>query len=84
MIYFYNATDKSEIVKEYKDTLPLELQQRYETITEERRRISYQGYALGLLLSFVILYNRGNLIPRARLLCRSYLKRKCRNDLHEE
>ena len=61
MIYFYNATDKSEIVKQYKDTLPLDLQQRYETITAERRRISYQGYGLGLLLSFIILYNRGKM-----------------------
>ncbi len=61
MIYFYNATDKSKIVKQYKDTLPLDLQQRYETITAERRRISYQGYGLGLLLSFIILYNRGKM-----------------------
>ena len=58
MIYFYNATDKSEIVKQYKASLPLDLQQRYEEITAERRKISYQGYSLGLLLSLVILYNR--------------------------
>ena len=56
MIYFYNATDKSDIVNKYKATLPIDLQQRYEKITEERRRISYQGYGLGLLLSLVILY----------------------------
>jgi hypothetical protein len=61
MIYFYNATDKSEIVKQYKATLPADLQQRYEKITEERRRISYQGYGLGLLLSCIILYNRGKM-----------------------
>jgi hypothetical protein len=58
MIYFYNTTDKSDIVNKYKATLPLELQQRYEKITEERRRISYQGYSLGFLLSLVILYFR--------------------------
>ena len=58
MIYFYNATDKSEIVKQYKATLPMDLQQKYEEITAERRRISYQGYSLGILLSLVILYNR--------------------------
>ena len=57
MIYFYNATDKSDIVKQYKATLPLDLQQRYERITEERRRISYQGYLLGLLFSGILLYN---------------------------
>ena len=56
MIYFYNANDKSEIVKQYKSTLPNDLQQKYEKITAERRRISYQGYSLGLLLSLVILY----------------------------
>lgn len=58
MIYFYNATDKSDIVKQYKDTLSPELQQRYERIIHERRWISYQGYMLGLLLSAVILYYR--------------------------
>jgi len=58
MIYFYNATDKSDIVKQYKDTLPIDLQQRYENITAERKRISYHGYSLGLLLSMVILYFR--------------------------
>ena len=56
MIYFYNATDKSDIVKQYKATLPMNLQKRYETITAERRRISYQGYILGLFLSLVILF----------------------------
>jgi uncharacterized protein YacL len=56
MIYFYNATDKSEIVKHYKATLPMDLQERYEKITDERRRISYHGYILGLFLSVIILF----------------------------
>ena len=56
MIYFYNATDKSEIVKQYKATLPIDLQQRYEKITDERKRISYHGYILGLFLSILILF----------------------------
>jgi len=56
MIYFYNATDKSEIVKHYKATLPIDLQERYEKITDERRRISYHGYILGLFLSVIILF----------------------------
>jgi uncharacterized protein YacL len=56
MIYFYNATDKSEIVKHYKATLPIDLQQRYEKITDERRRISYHGYILGFFLSILILF----------------------------
>ena len=52
MIYFYNATDKNQ----YKATLSPDLQKKYEEITHERRRISYQGYGLGLLLSFVVIY----------------------------
>jgi esterase/lipase len=56
MIYFYNATGKSDIVNQYKDTLPPDLQQRYEKITEERKRISYQGYLLGVVLSLILIY----------------------------
>ena len=58
MIYFYNMTNKSEIVKHYKNSLSSDLQKRYENITEERKRISIYGYILGLVLSFfVIFYN---------------------------
>jgi uncharacterized protein YacL len=57
MIYFYNMTDKSQIVKQYKKQLSPELQKRYEKISKERMLISYYGYGLGLLLSlFVIFY----------------------------
>jgi len=55
MIYFYNATDKSEIIKQYKSTLSMDLQERYEKITSERKKISYHGYILGFLLSMAIL-----------------------------
>ena len=58
MIYFYNMTNKSEIVKQYKNSLPSDLQKRYENNSEERRKISIHGYILGLVLSlFVIFYN---------------------------
>ena len=58
MIYFYNMTDKSEIVKMYKSKLPSDLQKRYDRISKERLIISYYGYALGLILSlFIIYYN---------------------------
>jgi len=58
MIYFYNLTDKSAIVKHYKSTLSSDLQKRYEKISEERTNISYQGYALGVIISFgIIFYN---------------------------
>ncbi len=58
MIYFYNLSDKSEIVKHYKSSLSSDLQKRYEKITMERTNISYQGYALGVILSLgIIFYN---------------------------
>jgi formate/nitrite transporter FocA (FNT family) len=58
MTYFYSMTDKSEIVKHYKEKLSIPLQKRYEKITEERKMISYHGYILGLILSlFFIFYN---------------------------
>jgi len=58
MIYFYNMTDKSTIVKHYKEKLSSDLQKRYDRITKERMYISYQGYILGFILSlFIIFYN---------------------------
>ena len=58
MIYFYNMTDKSTIVKHYKEKLSSDLQKRYDNITKERMTISYQGYILGFILSlFIIFYN---------------------------
>jgi uncharacterized membrane protein YkgB len=58
MIYFYNISDKSTIVKHYKSSLPSDLQKRYEKITKERLKISYQGYILGFILSLgIIFYN---------------------------
>ena len=56
MIYFYNRTDKSEIVKRYKETMPVELQKRYEKISKERMMLSYYGYGLGLLFSLLIIF----------------------------
>ena len=56
MIYFYNMTNKSEIVKHYKDSLPSDLQKRYDNISEERRKISIYGYILGLVLSLLIIF----------------------------
>lgn len=58
MIYFYNATSKSEVVLRYKKTLPSDLQQLYEKISRERMMIGYQGYLLGFVISlFIIFYN---------------------------
>jgi hypothetical protein len=58
MIYFYNMTDKNEVVKHYRNTLTSDLKKRYDRIVEERRAISYRGYVLGLVFSlFIIYYN---------------------------
>ena len=56
MIYFYNMTDKSEIVKHYKGTLTSDLRIRYEKISEERKWISYYGYGLGVVFSLFVIY----------------------------
>ena len=58
MIYFYNATSSSKVVKHYKDTLPSNLLERYNKISNERMRISYFGYILGLVISLIIIINR--------------------------
>jgi len=56
MIYFYYMTDKSKIVKHYKEQLPHNLQIRYEKIAKERMIISTYGYVLGLILSLIIIF----------------------------
>ena len=73
MIYFYNLTDKSTIVKHYKSSLSSDLQKRYEKITQERTYISYQGYILGVILSLgIIFYNlkiKGAKMNTTSLVC---------------
>jgi hypothetical protein len=73
MIYFYNMTGKSEIVKKYKENMPTDLQKRYELITAERKKLSYQGYALGVVLSLcIILYNmrvRPQMMSTSAMVC---------------
>lgn len=70
MIYFYNLTHKSIIVKEYKRSLSRDLNLRYENITKERRMISYKGYVLGVILSIgILLYNRKYKMKPISLVC---------------
>jgi uncharacterized protein YacL len=73
MIYFYNLTDKSEIVKHYKSSLSSDLQKRYEKISKERLMISYQGYILGVIISLgIIFYNlkiKGAKMSNSALVC---------------
>jgi hypothetical protein len=56
MIYFYNMTDKNLIVNNYKSSFSSDLQKRYEKISKERMTISYKGYILGIIFSFVIIF----------------------------
>lgn len=73
MIYFYNLTDKSDVVKNYKSSLSSDLQKRYEKITNERANISYQGYILGFIISLgIIFYNlkmKGSKMNTSALVC---------------
>ena len=73
MIYFYNMTDKSLIVKHYKSSLSSDLQKRYDKISKDRLMISYKGYALGVILSLgIIFYNmkiRGTKMNNISLVC---------------
>ena len=73
MIYFYNMTGKSEIVNHYKSSLSSDLQKRYEKISQERLMISYQGYALGVIISLgIIFYNikiKGTKMGNTALVC---------------
>lgn len=58
MIYFYNMSLNSNIVKNYKKTLPMNLKILYEKLAKERMYISLYGYVLGFILSlFIIFYN---------------------------
>ena len=59
MIYFYNRTDKSAIVKQYKGKMSPDLQDRYDKIARERMLISVQGYVAGVILSLLIIFYRG-------------------------
>jgi len=56
MIYFQNATTKSQVVQMYKAQLPPNLQNLYEKISRERLHIYYYGYVLGLILSAIIIF----------------------------
>ena len=72
-IYFHNTSAKSKIVQEYKKQLPSNLQNLYEKISGERLRLNYYGYALGLILSLIIiLYNyslKRNKLTTTSLVC---------------
>ena len=58
MVYFNTEVYNNNTIQNYKNQLPQELKDIYEKITQERIKIYYQGYALGLFLSLgIIIYN---------------------------
>jgi len=73
MIYFYNMTSNSKVVKEYKEKLPPNLRKLFDKLAVERRNISYYGYVLGFIISLVIIfYNmklKNNKLSNMSLVC---------------
>jgi hypothetical protein len=59
-IFMANATQTNKTIQHYQRQLPSNLQNLYAKITEERKRIYYYGYALGLVLSAIVIYYNNN------------------------
>ena len=54
-IFMTNMTEKNKTIQTYQSQLPSKLQDLYMKITKERQHIYYCGYALGLILSIIII-----------------------------
>lgn len=63
-IFMTNATQRNKTIQHYQSQLPSSLQNLYAKITAERQRIYYYGYALGLIISVIIIYYNTSLNPR--------------------
>lgn len=58
MIYMNYASTKNQTIQKYEQQLPQELKETYHKIQRERQSIYYYGYALGFVLSLIIIiYN---------------------------
>jgi len=71
-IFMTNMTQKNKTIQTYQSQLPSNLQNIYKKITDERQRIYYCGYALGLILSIIIIvYKNQKRIPmtNATMVC---------------
>jgi hypothetical protein len=66
-IFMTNATQQNKTIQYYQSQLPSNLQNLYAKITAERQRIYYYGYALGLIISIIVIYYNNNLRPRNNL-----------------
>ena len=73
MMYMNYSVAKSQIIVKYKSQLPEKLQKIYEEITNERTTIYYQGYALGVILSFFIIianvYSGHKMLSTMSMVC---------------
>ena len=71
MAYCTYMGNRSELVKNYMQSLTKEQQQTYLKITEERRGIYLRGFGWGLLLSALLLgvHHQYATMSRAGLLC---------------
>lgn len=65
MFYMMFSIHQSNIVKEYEKTLSPELSNIYKKIAEERSRIYFYGYLLGIILAgvFIVYNSRVRKIP---------------------
>lgn len=72
MIYMNNATRKSQTIQKYEAQLPEDLRNIYQKIQRERLNIYYYGYALGFILSLIIIiynYQNKSKISTAHMIC---------------
>ena len=68
MIYMNRATAKSQTIQKYEQQLPEDLKEIYYKIQKERQSIYYYGYALGFILSLIIIiYNYQKSKPNQKL-----------------
>lgn len=56
MIYMTYATTESDVMRKYQQQLPENLRTLYKSIVDERMRIYYFGYLLGLVLALLIIF----------------------------
>lgn len=56
MIYFYGATNTSQLAKNYQASLSPELRSKYSQVVAERTKLAYQGYGLGIIIAILFLW----------------------------
>jgi hypothetical protein len=66
-IFTCSATHHNKIIQNYQKQLSSELVTLYRQITDERKRIYYYGYALGLVLSCIIIFYNINVNDKSKI-----------------